>query len=117
MPVRYCCALALAIACISRLASGEDWPRFRGPDGSGVSSATRLPLTWSDTENVAWKTEAKGYVNSFSTPSLVDMPGAINQTAASQQTFNSVGARAGMAKCDRHWSVAATWAATQTKSV
>ncbi len=32
------------------------WPQFRGPTGDGHASAAGLPLTWSDTENVVWKT-------------------------------------------------------------
>jgi outer membrane protein assembly factor BamB len=39
---------------------GENWPQFRGPDGNGVSDATGLPLTFSDTENVRWKTPIHG---------------------------------------------------------
>ncbi len=38
----------------------ENWPRFRGPDGQNVSTATDLPLEWSDTDNIAWKTEIAG---------------------------------------------------------
>lgn len=38
----------------------EDWPRFRGPTGQGNSSETAIPLTWSNTENVAWKTPIPG---------------------------------------------------------
>jgi outer membrane protein assembly factor BamB len=37
-----------------------DWPRFRGPTGMGSSDATGLPVTWSDTENVIWKTPLPG---------------------------------------------------------
>jgi len=36
------------------------WPQFRGPNGDGVSSATGLPLSWSETENVRWKTPIHG---------------------------------------------------------
>ena len=36
------------------------WPQFRGPDGNGVSPATGLPVTWSETENVRWKTAIHG---------------------------------------------------------
>ncbi|MGE3805316.1 MAG: PQQ-binding-like beta-propeller repeat protein [Gemmataceae bacterium] len=38
----------------------ENWPRWRGPDGSGLSSETRLPTRWSPTEQVAWKIEIPG---------------------------------------------------------
>jgi len=50
--------LALTFSVAS--ARADNWPRFRGPDGSGVSSATGLPTTWSDTENIAWKTALPG---------------------------------------------------------
>jgi len=41
-------------------AGAEDWPQFRGPGGQGKSPATALPLTWSDTENIEWKTPLPG---------------------------------------------------------
>jgi outer membrane protein assembly factor BamB len=37
-------------------AQSEDWPQFRGPNCSGVSSSTQpLPTEFSDTDNVRWK--------------------------------------------------------------
>ncbi|MHC4252269.1 MAG: outer membrane protein assembly factor BamB family protein, partial [Planctomycetota bacterium] len=33
-----------------------DWPEFRGPSGDGHSDSRGLPLQWSETENVTWKT-------------------------------------------------------------
>src|SRR3972149_772770 len=41
-------------------AAAEDWPQSRGPAGDGVSSAVGLPLSWSDNENVRWKTAVPG---------------------------------------------------------
>ena len=38
----------------------DDWPQFRGPTGDGLALATNLPLTWSPTQNVAWKTPVPG---------------------------------------------------------
>src|SRR3954470_6900739 len=38
------------------------WPQFRGPDGNGVSNATGLPIRWSESENVRWKTAVHGKV-------------------------------------------------------
>ena len=35
---------------------GENWPQWRGPNQNGVSNAQNLPTTWSDTENIVWKT-------------------------------------------------------------
>jgi hypothetical protein len=37
-----------------------DWPRFRGPNGQGVSEETGLPLKWSATANIAWKYDLPG---------------------------------------------------------
>jgi outer membrane protein assembly factor BamB len=40
--------------------AGADWPRFRGPQGLGVSDAKSLPETWKEGENVAWKQKLPG---------------------------------------------------------
>jgi outer membrane protein assembly factor BamB len=36
------------------------WPQFRGPDGTGHSASTDLPLTWAEGKNVRWKTAVHG---------------------------------------------------------
>jgi outer membrane protein assembly factor BamB len=38
----------------------QDWPQFRGPTGQGLSDEKGLPLTWSETEHVGWKTAIPG---------------------------------------------------------
>jgi outer membrane protein assembly factor BamB len=40
--------------------AAEDWPQFRGPTGQGHSSEHGLPLTWSETKNIAWKVAVPG---------------------------------------------------------
>ena len=40
--------------------AGENWPQFRGPGGDGHSDAVGLPVTWSESENVLWKTPIHG---------------------------------------------------------
>ena len=45
--------LASSTACSHAL---ENWPEFRGPERNGHSVARKLPLAWSETNNVAWKT-------------------------------------------------------------
>jgi outer membrane protein assembly factor BamB len=37
-----------------------DWPGWRGPNRDGVSAEKDLPVTWSATENVRWKTAMPG---------------------------------------------------------
>ena len=43
-------------------ARGDTWPQWRGPEGQGHAAAATLglPVTWSETENVAWKTPLPG---------------------------------------------------------
>jgi outer membrane protein assembly factor BamB len=40
------------------------WTQWRGPTGQGYTSDTRAPLTWSEKENVLWKTTLPGQGNS-----------------------------------------------------
>ena len=40
--------------------SAADWPQFRGPTADGVTSDANLPLTWSEKENLIWRTELPG---------------------------------------------------------
>jgi outer membrane protein assembly factor BamB len=51
------CALPL-LFCLSLLPKlrGEDWTRFRGPNGSGVAAVKNLPATFDET-TTAWKRE------------------------------------------------------------
>jgi outer membrane protein assembly factor BamB len=55
-------ALTVATAITLPLVAAEpDWPQWRGPAGQGHAPAARdLPVTWSETENVAWKTPLAG---------------------------------------------------------
>ena len=44
--------------------SASNWPAWRGPDGTGRSQEQNLPVTWSPTDNVTWKTALPGEGNS-----------------------------------------------------
>lgn len=37
----------------------ENWPGWRGPGGRGITGDA-APVTWSETENIAWRTEIPG---------------------------------------------------------
>lgn len=52
-------AVALLIMSVSSV-SAADWPQWRGPAGQGHSTAKGLPLTWSEKENIVWRTEIPG---------------------------------------------------------
>ncbi|MDY0169232.1 MAG: PQQ-binding-like beta-propeller repeat protein [Thermoguttaceae bacterium] len=53
-----CLAISFASALVW---AGETWPEFRGPTGDGHAACRGLPVTWSETENVAWKTAIPGH--------------------------------------------------------
>ncbi len=41
--------------------SAADWPRFRGPNGSGIAPDDKpVPVEWSATKNLKWKTSLPG---------------------------------------------------------
>ncbi|MEX0718281.1 MAG: PQQ-binding-like beta-propeller repeat protein [Planctomycetaceae bacterium] len=62
-------ALVLVAACASDDVRA-DWPQFRGPGGQGHADAKSLPLEWSESENVAWKTAIPG--KGWSSPVIAD---------------------------------------------
>lgn len=42
---------------VPAMAIAADWPRYRGPNGSGVGDAVDLPVEFGQDENVAWKAQ------------------------------------------------------------
>jgi len=41
-------------------AAAENWPGFRGPTRQGISNEKNLPIQWSETSNIVWKTPIDG---------------------------------------------------------
>jgi outer membrane protein assembly factor BamB len=68
-------AAAVIVALIASIAHG-DWPEFRGPFGNGHVAASEddtpigLPLEWSETKNIRWKTPIPH--RGWSTPVVMD---------------------------------------------
>lgn len=50
----------IVLSCAAALPAADQWPRFRGPSGQGLSDARGLPVSWSRTANVAWETPMPG---------------------------------------------------------
>jgi len=50
------------------LMAQENWPQWRGPEMNGTSPAKGLPVSWSTTENIIWKTALPSW--SGSTPAI-----------------------------------------------
>lgn len=57
MMFRSLSAFVLFAASVS--AAESNWPGWRGPEGTGHSSETGIPVQW-DTKNIVWKTTLKG---------------------------------------------------------
>lgn len=72
------------LGCIFILSAEDaDWPRFRGPNGSGVaSSAKGLPTRFGPSENVAWKAQVP-----FGRSSPIVSAGRVFLTATEGETL------------------------------
>jgi outer membrane protein assembly factor BamB len=55
---RFLIVLGLALLACG-LASAGDWPRFRGPNGTGIATDKDVPVKWT-ASNVLWKTPLPG---------------------------------------------------------
>ena len=53
----WCLAIVLLAAAWP---SAQHWPRFRGTENGRIADDPALPETWSETENVRWKTDIPG---------------------------------------------------------
>src|SRR5258707_2028181 len=53
-------SMALLILCGAALDGfGQEWTRFRGPNGTGISEAKTIPTTWSE-KDFNWKVALPG---------------------------------------------------------
>ncbi len=52
--------LCFLFVTATTIAPSADWPRFLGPEGNNHTTAKGLPLQWSETKNVKWKTPLPG---------------------------------------------------------
>lgn len=62
--------IAAALYCTASVQAQSEWIEFRGPNGTGHADQAHPPITWSETENVAWKTEIPG--RGWSSPVVAD---------------------------------------------
>ena len=59
-----CLAMAGLCSFMASAATASDWPRFRGPNGSGQSSDVGVPVEIGESKNVLWKVALPGAGNS-----------------------------------------------------
>ncbi len=62
MTLRTTCWLGLVALGLLRSpgVAAESWPEFRGPGGQGHAVTQDVPLQWSESENIRWKTPIAG---------------------------------------------------------
>ena len=61
-----CCLPAILIAATTLASAARaesNWPRYRGPDGSGHCAEANFPVRWG-ADDVVWRTELEGEGNS-----------------------------------------------------
>lgn len=59
----------LVIALLAHTAFGQEWARFRGPNGEGISPATSIPTDWTEND-YRWRVELTGI--GYSSPVVSD---------------------------------------------
>ena len=59
-PTNAVCLAILALQAGPFLSRAENWPCWRGPRLDGTSHEKKVPLRWSGTSNVVWKTALPG---------------------------------------------------------
>lgn len=66
LPASGCCfpratlvLLTLLLGSVRSAAADEEWSRFRGPNGSGVSDAKTIPVKWTDSD-IRWRAKLPG---------------------------------------------------------
>ena len=60
-----CALIALCVSvAIAGAAGAADWPRFRGPNGTGFSSDHGVPVEFGEKKNLLWKVAVPGSGNS-----------------------------------------------------
>ncbi len=62
--------LAVCLAALAPCHAAVNWPQFRGPAGNGMTAERGLPVTWSETEHIRWKTAIHG--RGWSSPVIWD---------------------------------------------
>jgi outer membrane protein assembly factor BamB len=63
-------ACVIALVAVASWPLRAQWPQFRGPEGNGHATSRNLPLTWSEEQNVRWKTPIHG--RAWSSPVILD---------------------------------------------
>src|SRR5436309_7184915 len=52
--------LSLLAALAAAPAVADNWPRFRGPNGTGVAADKDIPISWDEQSGLLWKVALPG---------------------------------------------------------
>jgi outer membrane protein assembly factor BamB len=52
--------LLISLTVLVHTARAENWPRFRGPNGEGVSASKNVPVQWTERDGLVWKAALPG---------------------------------------------------------
>src|SRR5207247_10693361 len=64
-------AVAAALLTIASVSAQQvQWPQFRGPNAGAIPDDPSLPDTWSEKQNIVWKTAIPGL--GWSSPTVWD---------------------------------------------
>lgn len=61
---RFACTLGAMLLLASANLRADNWPHWRGPENNGVAATSTLPITWSESKNIAWKLPLPGKAGS-----------------------------------------------------
>jgi outer membrane protein assembly factor BamB len=72
----------MMVLAMSPVAWGQEWTRFRGPNGAGISDATTVPAAWTE-QDYNWKVKlpASGHSSPVLWGDLIFLSGADEKTA------------------------------------
>ena len=51
--------LVVSVFLLVSVAHGQEWPRFRGPNGQGISYDKTIPVKWTE-KDYNWKVKLPG---------------------------------------------------------
>jgi outer membrane protein assembly factor BamB len=92
------CAASLLALCTSASIAGENWPRFRGVNGAGVSTSRKLPIEVGAQKNLIWKIAApKG----SSSPIIADGQLYFSSYAGKERTLHCLDPATGKTRWTR----------------
>jgi outer membrane protein assembly factor BamB len=80
--------LGFALLALGAVSADDQWPQFRGTQAGAVADDPSLPDTWSETENLVWKTDIPGI--GWSSPVVWDDHIFVTASIAAQEERQAV---------------------------